>query len=58
MNETNKRSCCSSAQTVNASLCEAGRRSAQTTVAQAKQEAHTEAADAAADEASDKTVGA
>ena len=43
-----------SAQTVNAPLCEAKRCSAQTAMAQAKQEAHTEAAD----EASDKTVGA
>jgi hypothetical protein len=53
---------CSSAQTVNAPLCEARRCSAQTEMAQAKQEAHTETADEAADEAadetSDKTVGA
>ena len=49
---------CSSAQTVNAPLCEARRCSAQTAMAQAKQDAHTEAADEAADETSDKTVGA
>ena len=42
---------------MNAPFCEARRCSAQTAMAQAKQAAHTEAADEAADGASDKTVG-
>ena len=55
MNEANNNvACCSSAQTMNAPLCEERQRSAQSAMAQAKQEANTEPVDGA----SDKTVGA
>ncbi len=58
MKRTTTQLLCSSAQTVNAPLCEARRCSAQTAMAHAKQEAHTEATDEGADGASDTTVGA